>query len=117
MMNRDIVIGIALGGVICAVGIVFGPILPAGGLAATVITGGMGALTLGILALRRHPASVGAGTAATLVIGGYALAAGVLTGPPAVLALVLMIGVALVAAQVLRPIWAAGRPPAAKAAP
>ena len=117
MEKRDVMIGIAFGGVVCTAGIVFGPILPVGGLAATVITGGMGALTLGILALHRHPGSVAVGATSTLVIGAYALAAGVLTGPPAVLALILMVGVALVAAQVLRPIWVTGRPPAAKAAP
>ena len=117
MINRDIVIGIALGGITCAAGIVFGPALPPGDLAATIISGGLGALSLLVLALRHNPGSVAVGATSTLVIGGYGLAAGILTGGPAVLALVLMIGVALVAAQVLRPIWATGRPPAAKAAP
>ncbi|MDD4454950.1 MAG: hypothetical protein PHI67_06530 [Candidatus Methanomethylophilaceae archaeon] len=117
MEKRDIIIGIGLGAIICAAGIVFAPAVPAGGLGATIISGGLGSLALLVLALRRHPASVAVGTTATLGTGGYAIAAGVLTGPPAALALVLMAGVVLVAWQVLRPFWASERPPAAKAAP
>ena len=117
MANRDIIIGIALGGVICAAGIVFGPAAPQGDLGATILSGGLGALALLILALRGHPASVATGTAATLMIGGYGLAAGIITGPPAALAIILMIGVVLVAAQVLRPIWGSCRHPAGKVAP
>jgi hypothetical protein len=100
MEKRDIIIGIGLGAIICAAGIVFAPAVPAGGLGATIISGGLAV-----------------GTTATLGTGGYAIAAGVLTGPPAALALVLMAGVVLVAWQVLRPFWASERPPAAKAAP
>jgi hypothetical protein len=117
MEKRDVIIGIAFGGVVCTAGIVFGPVIPAGTLAATILTGGLGALSLLVLARRHNPGSVAVGATSTLVIGGYGLAAGIISGPPAALALALMGGIVLVAAQVLRPIWAAERPPAAEAAP
>jgi len=58
---------------------------------------------------RHHPASVGVGAAALLVIGGYALAAGVLVGAAALGALALMAGAALLLGRTLLRGWAPGQ--------
>lgn len=100
-MNRDILIGIGIGGSICAAGIAYGPALPLVPEAAAVFAGGLGGIALLTAAYRHHPASVGVGATALLFIGGYALAAGILTGPAAILAAVLMAGAALLLGRTL----------------
>lgn len=102
-MRRDILIGIAIGAAICAPCIAFGPALAPEAAAAPLFAGGLGALALLTAASRHHPAAVGIGGAGLLLIGGYALAAGILVGPAALLAAVLMTGAGiLLGARVLR---------------
>lgn len=91
-MNQNILIGIGIGGSICAAGIAYGPTLPLGPEVTALFAGGLGALALLVAAYRHHPASVGLGATALLLIGGYALAAGILTGPAALGAAALMAG-------------------------
>lgn len=89
-MNRDILIGIGISGTICAIGIVSAPpIVPE---LTALFAGGLGALALMTVAGRHHPASVGVGATALLLLGGYALATGILTGAAALGAAALMVG-------------------------
>lgn len=98
-MRHDIIAGIGIGGTLCAAGIAYGPTI--GPEAAALFAGGLGGIALLTAAYRHYPASVGVGAAALLVVGGYALAAGVLVGAAALGALALMAGAALLIGRAL----------------
>ena len=108
-MNQNILIGIGIGGSICAAGIAYGPTLPLGPEVAALFAGGLGALALMTVAGRHHPASVGVGAAALLAIGGYALAARVLVGPAALGTAALMAGAGILLGRTLLRGWAPGQ--------
>jgi len=91
-MNQNILTGIGIGGTLCAVGIAYSPNIPLGPEAAAVFAAGLGATAILTAAYRHHPTSAGLGVTALLLIGGYALAAGILTGPAALGAAALMAG-------------------------
>ena len=95
-MNREVLAGIGIGAAICAAGIAYGPTLPLGPEAAALIAAGLGGIALLTAAYRHHPTSVGLGVTALLLIGGYALAAGILTGPAALGAAALMAGAGII---------------------
>ena len=89
-MRHDIIAGIGIGGTLCAAGIAYGPTI--GPEAAALFAAGLGATAILTAAYRHHPTSAGLGVTALLLIGGYALAAGILTGPAALGAAALMAG-------------------------
>lgn len=100
-MNQNILTGIGIGGTLCAVGIAYSPNIPLGPEAAALFAGGLGGIALLTAAYRHHPASIWLGATALLLIGGYALAAGVLVGAAALGALALMAGAALLLGRTL----------------
>ncbi len=100
-MNQNILTGIGIGGSICAAGIAYGPALPLVPEAAAVFAAGLGATAILTAAYRHHPASVGLGATALLLIGGYALAAGILTGLAALGTAVLMAGAGILLERTL----------------
>ena len=81
-MKADLKTGIILGAAICIPGIVY---IPPGtdAITAAAVCGGLGLLALLGVVWRDHPASVGVGMTAVAILGGYALMAGVVTGPAA----------------------------------
>jgi len=100
-MNQNILIGIGIGGSICAAGIVYGPPLPLAPEVTALFAGIIGGIALLVAAYRHHPPAVGLGATALLLIGGYALAAGVLVGPAAILAAVLVAGAGILLGRAL----------------
>jgi hypothetical protein len=106
-MRHDIIAGIGIGGTLCAAGIAYGPTI--GPEAAALFAGGLGGIALLVAAYRHHQASVGVGATALLLIGGYALAVGILTGPAALGALALMAGAGILLGRTLLRGWAPGQ--------
>lgn len=100
-MNRNVLLGICSGIVFCAAGIVCSPPLPLVPEVAAIFAAGLGATAILTAAYRHHPASVGVGGTALLAIGGYALAAGILTGAAALGAAALMAGAGILLERTL----------------
>jgi len=100
-MNQNILTGIGIGAAVCAAGIAYGPTLPLGPEAAALFAGALGGIALLVAAYRHHPVSVGLGATALLAIGGYALAAGILTGLAALGTAVLMAGAGILLGRAL----------------
>ena len=100
-MNQNILTGIGIGAAVCAAGIAYTPSLPLVPEVAAIFAAGLGGIALLTAAYRHHPTSVGLGVTALLLIGGYALAAGVLVGAAALGALALMAGAALLIGRTL----------------
>ena len=105
-MTRVVLAGIGIGAAVCAAGIAYGPTI--GPEAAAVFAPGLGGIALLTAAWRHHPASVGLGATALLLIGGYALATGTLTGAAGILAAVLTVGAALLLGRTLLRGWPSG---------
>ncbi|MCE5337806.1 MAG: hypothetical protein LLF90_03855 [Methanomicrobiaceae archaeon] len=101
-MERDLKTGIIIGAAICLPGIVYMPPVAAGPVTAAVVCGGLGALTLLGVVTRDRPAAVGLGMTALALLGGYALLAGILSGPAALgVGLLALAAVAVLAVRVL----------------
>lgn len=100
-MNREVLAGIGIGAAVCAAGIAYSPNIPLVPEVAAIFAGGLGGIALLTAAWRHHPPAVGLGATALLLIGGFALAAGVLVGPAALLAAALMAGAALLLGRTL----------------
>lgn len=100
-MNQNILTGIGIGGTLCAVGIAYSPNIPLVPEAAAVFAAGLGGIALLVATYRHHPASVGVGATALVLLGGYALAAGILTGPAALGTAALMAGAGILLGRTL----------------
>lgn len=100
-MNREVLAGIGIGAAICAAGIAFSPSIPTSPEAAALFAAGLGGIALLTAAFRHHPPATGVGATALLLLGGYALATGILTGAAALGAAALMAGVALLIGRTL----------------
>ena len=100
-MNRDVLIGIGTGVAICAAGIVYSPPLPLIPEVAALFGGILGGLAILTVVGRDNPAAVGCRTAGILLIGGFALATGILTGAAALGALALMAGAGILLGRTL----------------
>lgn len=98
-MRHDIIAGIGIGGTLCAAGIAYGPTI--GPEVTALFAAGLGGIALLVAAYRHHPASVGVGATALLLIGGYALAAGVIVGPAALGTAALMAGAGILLGRTL----------------
>lgn len=105
-MNREVLAGIGIGAAVCAAGIVYSPNIPLVPEVAAIFAAGLGGIALLVAAYRHHPPAVGLGGTALVLIGAYALAAGILTGPAALGALALMAGAALLLGRSLLRGWA-----------
>ena len=100
-MNRNVLPGICSGIVFCAAGIVCSPPLPLGPEAGALFAGILGGLALLTVVGRDNSAATACRTTGIVMIGGYAIAAGVLSGPAALGALALMAGAALLIGRAL----------------
>ncbi len=82
-MENDLKTGIVIGLAICVPGIVFMPPISVGSVGsieAALVCAAIGGLALVTSALRRNSFAVGVGMTSIIVLGGYALLAGVIDG-------------------------------------
>lgn len=98
-MNRNVLLGICSGIVFCAAGIVCSP--PLGPEAGALFAGVLGGLAILTVVGMDNSAATGCRTTGILLIGGFALATGILVGPAALLTAVLMAGAGLLLGRTL----------------